>query len=115
MTIGDESVASICIGKAHVGIPCERCGHTPFSNDDEWALQILRHRITSFKGKTLSEWREFEYGSPITAFEKWALRWTKDNGRKFTQTEYGIAYSAFIAAHPGEGPKSNTMSVSKLF
>lgn len=26
MTIGDDGVASICMGLAHVGDPCERCG-----------------------------------------------------------------------------------------
>lgn len=28
MTIGDDGIASICMGKEHVGNPCERCGHT---------------------------------------------------------------------------------------
>lgn len=27
MTIGDDGIASICMGKAHKGDPCERCGH----------------------------------------------------------------------------------------
>lgn len=49
-------------------------------------------------------------GSPILAFEAWLLRWVADNGRKLTQDEYGIAYAAFIAAHPGEGPKAHVMS-----
>ena len=47
--------------------------------------------------------------SPILAFQEWAIRWVVDNGRKLTQTEYGIAYAAFIAAHPGKGPVSKTM------
>lgn len=48
--------------------------------------------------------------SPILAFESWLLRWVADNGRKLTQTEYGIVYAAFIAAHPGDGPKAHVMS-----
>lgn len=52
--------------------------------------------------------------SPILAFESWLLRWVADNGRKLTQTEYGIAYAAFIAAHPGEGPKSHVMATSPI-
>lgn len=28
MTIGDDGIASICIGKEHNGSPCPRCGHT---------------------------------------------------------------------------------------
>lgn len=48
--------------------------------------------------------------SPIFAFDKWLMRWVADNGRKLTQTEYGIAYAAFIAAHPGEGPKAHVMN-----
>ena len=51
--------------------------------------------------------------SPILAFDAWLLRWVKDNGRKLTLTEYGIAYTAFIAAHPGEGPHSHTMGASQ--
>lgn len=27
MTIGDDGIASICMGKEHIGNPCERCGH----------------------------------------------------------------------------------------
>lgn len=27
MTIGDDGIASICMGKQHVGNPCENCGH----------------------------------------------------------------------------------------
>jgi hypothetical protein len=50
--------------------------------------------------------------SPILVFESWLLRWVADNGRKLTQTEYGIAYAAFIAAHPGEGPKAHVMSTA---
>jgi len=51
-----------------------------------------------------------ECESPILAFEAWLLRWVQDNGRRLTQTEYGIAYAAFIAAHPGEGPQAHVMS-----
>lgn len=50
--------------------------------------------------------------SPILAYERWLLCWVADNGRKLTQTEAGIAYAAFIAAHPGEGPRSHTMSAT---
>lgn len=48
--------------------------------------------------------------SPILAFQTWLERWVVDNGRKLTQDEYGIAYAAFIAAHPGEGPKAQVMA-----
>jgi hypothetical protein len=44
--------------------------------------------------------------SAVLDFEQWALRWCADNGRKLTQTEYGIAMAAFYAAHPAEGPFS---------
>lgn len=27
MSIGDDGVASICVGQAHTGDPCEVCGH----------------------------------------------------------------------------------------
>jgi len=27
MTIGDDGVASICMGKEHTGDPCKKCGH----------------------------------------------------------------------------------------
>lgn len=47
--------------------------------------------------------------SPILAFDAWLTRYVADNGRKLTQTEYGIAYAAFIAAHPSEGPQSHVM------
>jgi hypothetical protein len=50
--------------------------------------------------------------SPILAFHTWLERWVADNGRKLNQDEYGIAYAAFIAAHPGEGPKAHTMNAS---
>ena len=50
--------------------------------------------------------------SPILAFERWLLRWVEDHNRKLTQDEYSIAYSAFIAAHPGEGPQSHVMAAS---
>lgn len=34
MTIGDEGVASICLGRPHLGNPCERCRHvTPNSHE----------------------------------------------------------------------------------
>lgn len=52
--------------------------------------------------------------SPILAFEEWAIRWCADNGRKLTQTEYGIAQTAFYAAHPGEVPISHTMTTAEL-
>jgi hypothetical protein len=45
--------------------------------------------------------------SPILSFQEWALGWCNDSGRKLSQTEYGIAYAAFIAAHPGQGPASS--------
>lgn len=48
--------------------------------------------------------------SPILAFVQWLNHYVKDIGHKLSQTEYGIAYAAFIAAHPGEGPRSHTMS-----
>lgn len=35
MTIGDDGIASICMGKAHEGNPCERCGHTEDKRPDE--------------------------------------------------------------------------------
>lgn len=28
MTIGDDGIASLCMGKPHVGNPCDQCGHT---------------------------------------------------------------------------------------
>lgn len=52
--------------------------------------------------------------SPILAFQRWLLRWVEDNNRKLTQTEYGIAYAAFIAAHPGEGPQSHVMGATAV-
>lgn len=48
--------------------------------------------------------------SPVLDFEKWVLRWCEDNGRKLSITEYGIAMTAFYAAHPSEGPHSITSS-----
>lgn len=27
MAIGDDGIASVCMGKAHIGNPCENCGH----------------------------------------------------------------------------------------
>jgi hypothetical protein len=29
MTIGDDGIASICMGQKHDGNPCARCGHAP--------------------------------------------------------------------------------------
>lgn len=52
-----------------------------------------------------------ESESPILAFDKWLMRYVADHG-KLTQQEYGIAYAAFIAAHPGEGPLARTMNAA---
>lgn len=49
--------------------------------------------------------------SPILAFDKWLIRYVADCG-KLSQKEYGIAYAAFIAAHPGEGPLTRTMNAA---
>lgn len=48
--------------------------------------------------------------SAVLDFEQWTLQWCADNGRKLSQTEYGIAMAAFYSAHPAEGPFSHTMS-----
>lgn len=49
MTIGDDGIASICMGKAHDGDPCERCGHHgPHSRDSEereLALWLSAHHV----------------------------------------------------------------------
>lgn len=46
MTIGDDGIASICMGKEHDGDPCERCGHHgPHSRESE--EQELGFYVTS--------------------------------------------------------------------
>jgi len=48
--------------------------------------------------------------SPILAFQAWAERRVPMIGRAFTHDEYTLAQAAFIAAHPGEGPRSDVMA-----
>lgn len=89
------------------------------ADDDNTTLQIsvamkfrewLESSWTTAPTETSARCGECE--SPILAFEAWLLRWVQDNGRRLTQTEYGIAYAAFIAAHPGEGPQAHVMSTA---
>lgn len=45
--------------------------------------------------------------SAVLDFEQWTLRWCADNGRKMSQTEYGIAMTAFYSAHHVRRRKRN--------
>lgn len=81
-------------------------------------------RISGFTGGAYANMKdiiesELKRGAPVVpvagesavlGFEQWTLRWCADNGRKLSQTEYGIAMAAFYSAHPAEGPFSHTMS-----
>jgi len=45
MTIGDDGIASICMGKEHEGSPCVRCGHTAEAESrstEETATELAR-------------------------------------------------------------------------
>ena len=53
------------------------------------------------------------FESPILAFDKWLKEYTKTTG-PLSPREYGTAYNAFIAAHPGEGPHSALFTTTKL-
>lgn len=52
---------------------------------------------------------ELSESSPILGFEGWVTQYVK-GFRLLTPDEYGIAYAAFIAAHPGKGSNSHVMA-----
>ena len=47
--------------------------------------------------------------SPILAFQQWLSLFTQTFG-KLSLREYGIAMTAFYAAHPGKGPQSSIVA-----
>lgn len=69
------------------------------------SIDLLATRVQEAREEALKKAAE----SPILAFEEWLLRYVEDCG-KLSQREYGIAYAAFIAAHPGSGPLARVMS-----
>lgn len=51
MTIGDEGFASICLGRSHLGSPCERCQHVTSSNLQEESSTDLHAALENFRAK----------------------------------------------------------------
>lgn len=73
----------------------------PIKEGLELRIEQLERETETLKGQ-LTALRE---ASPIIAFQRWLSEYTTSH-RKLTQDEYLIAQAAFIAAHPGDGPKT---------